>query len=753
MRTDSWAARSNKGEKMFSKAIKIAVAATIACGWGLSISPVQAADNLKLVAIGPMSGPNAFQGEVIRQGAQLAIDQVNAAGGIAGKKIELIVLDDQNDKKLAAERATEAVASGALAVLGHRSSSATIAGGKIYKAEHMPAVTGSAAAPEVTAGNPWYFRLLSDTAAQAEILGSYANAILEAKSASLIVEDSDYGISLADAFKAKAAAFGITIESEYHYPEKVEELNKFVAEHPVPVAQVGREHLIILAAPEATARFILPMLRDGGDNSTILAGQSVGKETFNHHFKDLPREKAQQGFYSDGVIATTAGLNDTAGAEARRFLKAYKEKFGQDGDATAMAYYDSAMLVAQGLSEIKATGSDVAGERSRLRDYLEQRKTAATAFMGAGGRIYFDANHSAIQSIPIGRFVDGTFIAAPYQLEQIRNPDKVPDFEAEVKAGHIVQLNGGYLSKVQVVYTGMDVIDISDINLRAGTYRADMFVWFRHQGELKAADIEFVNAAAPVNLGAPIWQRKHGDTTTTTYRVKAVFKADFDYKDYPFDRQTLPISMRHRSRPTSTFILAVDRLGLSVTDRNYDSVVMTRMARVFGSTSWQPTNAMVYQSMVESESTLGETGMRLSEIGMQYAQVNNTIEMRRDVINFFIKNALPLLLILAVLYAAYYVPPDQVAIRVNIGITSLLTSMVLYQRLSADLPSIGYLVMMDFIFFAVFLMAILGVAAGVVVFIANKNKHERTVLGINLAGRLLIPTVVVVGCGYLYRFV
>jgi branched-chain amino acid transport system substrate-binding protein len=731
--------------------MKVALAAATA--WGLAASAAQAADTIKLVEVGPMSGANGFQGEVMRNGAQLAIDQANAQGGIHGKRIEFIVLDDQNDKKLAGDKAKEAVASGALAVLGHRSSSATVAAGKVYKESHIPAITGSAAAPDVTLGNPWYFRLLSDTAAQAEILGSYATSVLHAKSATLIVEDSEYGSSLADAFKEKAQVYGIAIETEYHYPEKIEDAKKHLVDHPVPTQKVGRDHLIVLAAPEATARFVLPKIRDAGDQSTILAGQSVGKETFNQHFKDLPRDHEKHGFYSDGVIATTAGLNDTAGAEARRFLKAYKDKFGQEGDATAMAYYDSAMLVIQGLREIHATGDDIPGERAKLRDYMESRKGPDSAYMGAGGRIYFDANHSAVQTIPIGRFVDGMFIAAPYQLEKIRNPDKVPDFEAELKAGHIVELDGSHLSKVQVVYAGMDIIEITDINMRAGNFKADMFLWFRYQGELKPSDLEFVNAATPINLGNPIWTRKRGETTTATYRVKGTFKADFDYKDYPFDRQTLPISLRHRARPTSTFILAVDRLGLNVTDRSYDSVVNNRLDRVFAGTSWKPMNPMFYQTMVESESTLGETGLRMSEIGMQYAQVTNSLDIRRDVVNYFIKNALPLLLILAVLYAAYYVPADQVAIRVNIGITSLLTSMVLYQRLSSDLPSIGYLVMMDYIFFGVFVMAILGVAAGVLVFIANKNKQERLVLGINLGGRLLIPSVVL-GTGiFLYRLI
>lgn len=725
----------------------------LAAGLILSASPGRAADapGLPLVVIGPMSGPVAFQGEVMRDGAKLAVDQINAAGGVGGRKITLQVLDDRNDAKVAVQLAEEAVKSGALAVIGHRSSSTTIAAGKVYKEAHIPAVTGSAAAPEVTAGNPWYFRMLSDTASQGEILAGYASVVLGARKATLLIEESAYGLSLAESFRKTAEGFGLTIEREWRYPEDPAAFKTFIADNPVPATPSGREHLTVLAAPEASARFILPRLRDGGDNSTVLSGQSVGKENFNDHFKDLPAERQQPGFYTDGVIATSAGLSDTAGAEARRFFKAFEDTFGHPADATTMAYYDSTRLIIQGLAAIGATGADVVQERSQLREYLEQRRNPEFAFMGAGGRIYFDQNRSAVQSVPIGRFVHGRFVAAPYQLEIIRDPDKVPDFDTELKAGNIVPMGKNHLSKVQVVYAGIDIIDITSIDMRNGTYKADLFLWLRHQGEIKAADIEFVNAAAPISLGAPIWQRKRGDTTTTTYRIKGVFKADFDYKDYPFDRQTLPLSLRHRVRPTSTFILAVDRLGLSLADQNYETVIGDRIGRMFNATSWRPTASTLYQGMVESDSTLGEVGLKRAEIGLQYAQLTHVIDIKREVMTFFVKNALPLLLIIGVLYAAYYVPPDQVAVRVNIGITSLLASMVLYQRLSADLPSIGYLVLMDYVFFGVFALAIVGVAAGVSAFVANKANKKGTVTVINMLGRTLIP-VVLVGAGtYLYR--
>ena len=126
------------------------------------------------------------------------------------------------------------------------------------------------------------------------------------------------------------------------------------------------------------------------------------------------------------------------------------------------------------------------------------------------------------------------------------------------------------------------------------------------------------------------------------------------------------------------------------------------------------------------------------------------VSVKRDIASYLIKNLLPLALIVIVLYTANFIPTDQLPVRVNIGITALLTSMVLYQRLSADLPSIGYMILMDYVFFIVFALAIGQVATSTLGFVANKQQRHKVIRLVERLGYTLIPVVLTVSLIILY---
>ena len=133
-----------------------------------------ARDTLYLALVAPLSGPSAAIGEEIRRSAELAVADVNAAGGVDGREVALLVYDDQNDPALARQRAAEIVQDGrSLAVLGHNSSTATLAGTAVYKAAGLPSISATASADEVTRDNPWGFTTIFNNTAQGNFLATY----------------------------------------------------------------------------------------------------------------------------------------------------------------------------------------------------------------------------------------------------------------------------------------------------------------------------------------------------------------------------------------------------------------------------------------------------------------------------------------------------------------------------------------------------------------------------------------------------
>jgi branched-chain amino acid transport system substrate-binding protein len=182
---------------------------------------------------------------------------------------------------------------------------------------------------------------------------------------------------------------------------------------------------------------------------------------------------------------------------------------------------------------------------------------------------------------------------------------------------------------------------------------------------------------------------------------------------------------------------------MSMQDKRSDELALSKLKASFATSMWQPRNALFFGSIFKSDSTLGEKNLRYADAGLEYTQANGSVEISRNIASFLIKNLLPLALILAVLYASHFVPGDQLSVRVSMGITGLLTAMVLYQRLSADLPSIGYLVLMDYGFFAVFGLAIAHVTLSVATYVAGKAKLVRVERVASIAELSLIPVTLI----------
>ena len=110
---------------------------------------------------------------------ELVLDEVNAAGGVNGRRVELSVHDDANDPERAVALAQElADDSRTIAVIGHNTSACSIAAGQVYAETGLPAVSSAATSNSVTAGNPWYFRVIFDDRAQGRFVMAYVREAL-----------------------------------------------------------------------------------------------------------------------------------------------------------------------------------------------------------------------------------------------------------------------------------------------------------------------------------------------------------------------------------------------------------------------------------------------------------------------------------------------------------------------------------------------------------------------------------------------
>src|SRR3989337_1120154 len=179
---------------------------------------------VKIGLAAPITGPQAHIGVDIRNGTQLGVDDINAAGlSIDGKKIklELIAEDDEANPTKATTVAQKLVDAKVAAVVGHFNSGASIPASKIYSDAGIPQISPSSTNPKFTLqGFKTAFRVVAHDDQQGPPSGKYATEKLKAKSIAVIDDSTAYGQGLADAFEATVKAAGAKVVAREHTTDK-----------------------------------------------------------------------------------------------------------------------------------------------------------------------------------------------------------------------------------------------------------------------------------------------------------------------------------------------------------------------------------------------------------------------------------------------------------------------------------------------------------------------------------------------------
>ena len=157
---------------------------------------------IRIAFASSLSGPSAPFGTESLVAAQLAIDEVNAKGGANGRPIELVPFDDASNPAVARTNVQAIADSPCVAVLGHDLSSTSLAAGPAYKDARIPALTGGAAADDLTAGNEYYFRALSPVSAQGRSIAEHLRALMREPTVRLVHTRDSYGKNFLRGFAA-----------------------------------------------------------------------------------------------------------------------------------------------------------------------------------------------------------------------------------------------------------------------------------------------------------------------------------------------------------------------------------------------------------------------------------------------------------------------------------------------------------------------------------------------------------------------
>ncbi len=315
-----------------------------------------------LGAAGPWKEGYGIQNKL---GVELAVSEINAAGGINGHHLNLVERDDKADGAQAASIATEFVATPAIsAVVGHVNSGGMLSAARVYDGE-LAAVATSATSPALTGISQWAFRVISSDSLNGVALANFASTVSGpgggAPTAAVLYDNNTYGRGLADSFRRAFKGTLISIDPIDPDLKNAEPYISYLKQHqPQVVFVAGRVPSGAVILREAQRQNFQAMFV-GGDG-----WQGIASDTA----------------ISEGVyIGMSFTAEDTTQA-ARTFVANFQKAYHTAPDAHAALAYDATELLARALRE---RGPD----RRAIRDYLAGL-TAATAPPGLTGPLYFE---------------------------------------------------------------------------------------------------------------------------------------------------------------------------------------------------------------------------------------------------------------------------------------------------------------------------------------------------------------------------
>jgi branched-chain amino acid transport system substrate-binding protein len=363
--------------------------ATFASLFGiLSLTGCKSGDGstIKVGEFASLTGKEKTFGMSSHEGTELAFEEINKAGGVLGKQIELLTEDNQSKAGEPANIVNKLISrDGVVAILGEVASSRSLEAAPIAQEAKIPMISPASTNPKVTEVGDYIFRVCFIDPFQGTVMANFAINTLKVKKVAILTDaKSDYSKGLAKYFKEQFTKNSGVIASELDYngsdKDFKAQLTTIKGAAPDAVFIPGYYTDVALIAIQAQEIGLsIPLFGgDGWESDNLL--QVAGKAIEGHYF------------------STHCSPEDTS-SKMTSFVAAYKAKYNKTPDAMAALGYDSAYVLAEAIKRAGTT------EGPKLRDAIAATKD----FEGVTGKFSLNEKRDAVKSAAILQIKDGKF--------------------------------------------------------------------------------------------------------------------------------------------------------------------------------------------------------------------------------------------------------------------------------------------------------------------------------------------------------
>ncbi|HKP73992.1 MAG TPA: ABC transporter substrate-binding protein, partial [Longimicrobiaceae bacterium] len=260
-------------------------------------------------------------GELSRMGAQLALDEINAKGGVDGHRLAARMVNDQGDDSTAIGVADSLVHDPAvLAVVGPIYSGTTMASARVYEDAGVVALATSATSPEISALGPHIFRMASSDSANAVALARVARST--GLKTAILYSNEDYGVGLMRYFARALGEGGAAPVAEDPYLEEMPDFRPYLLRLKARGAQ-----LVFIAGIDQGARTLIPQAREVGLQARFMGGDGI-------------EALKEAGPAFDGTVIGSL-FHPDASPRARQFAATFRARWSREPDSSAALAYDA----------------------------------------------------------------------------------------------------------------------------------------------------------------------------------------------------------------------------------------------------------------------------------------------------------------------------------------------------------------------------------------------------------------------------
>ena len=338
-----------------------------------TISASAAAEPIKLGEFGPFTGKDAALGQLSHRGVQMAVDELNARGGLLGRPVVVLQEDNQSKRGDSATIAKKLVGrEKVVALICTGTSADCLEAAPIAQAAHLPLVASLATATEVTEKRDYIFRTCFIDPFQGAVLAKFTASNLNARRVALLTSvSSSYSVGLSKIFRERFAALGGQIVADQKYSEGDKDFRAQLT-----AIKAARPDAIAATGNYTEAALICKQARELGLTLPILGGDGW----------EAPELFEIGGRAVDGTYYSTHFTPESDAPAVRDFVQKYAARFnGERPDGTAPLAYDATMVIAAAITRAGTT------EGPKLRDALAATKN----FPGVTGHITIDAQRNA----------------------------------------------------------------------------------------------------------------------------------------------------------------------------------------------------------------------------------------------------------------------------------------------------------------------------------------------------------------------